>query len=262
MKRSLHYKILHEDEELVVVDKTAGLAVLADRWDDSADHLDDLLNERFAPARVFVVHRIDRDTSGLVIFAKNAEAHRSLSAAFETRRVGKTYILAVHGIPAWKETVCELLLRMDGDRDHRTVIDKSGGKRAVTAFKVLGAYGHVSIIEAKPETGRTHQIRVHAAAIGHPIVADRLYGDGRPLRLSSFKRGWRGDPWEEKPLIDRLALHAAALDLPPKKADDSERLSFVAALPRDMTAVVRQLEKAANEDFGLSRYLEKHQGES
>jgi RluA family pseudouridine synthase len=258
MKRTLPYTILHEDDDLIVVDKAAGLTVIADRWDDSAEHLDDLLNERFAPGRVFVVHRIDRDTSGLVVFAKNAETHRALSAAFESRRVGKTYILAVHGIPAWKETVCELQLRQDGDRDHRTVIDKSGGKRAVTAFRLLGAYGHVSLLEAKPETGRTHQIRVHAAAIGHPIIADRLYGDGRPLRLSSFKRGWRGDPWEEKPLIDRLALHAAALELPPRSAAGSApgtaALALSAPFPRDMAAVVRQLEKAANEDFGLSRF--------
>jgi RluA family pseudouridine synthase len=271
MKRTLPYSIVHEDADIVVVDKAAGIAVLADRWDDSKERLDELLNGAYAeriaaapndtppiafPHRVFVVHRIDRDTSGLVVFAKTAEAHKALSSAFESRRVEKTYIAAVHGIPSWSETLCEFPLKPDGDRNHRTVIDKARGKRAATRFRVLGSFGHISIIEAKPESGRTHQIRVHLAALGHSIAADPLYGDGRPIRLSSFKRGWRGDPHEERPLINRLALHAARLDLPVMDLGDRALgpLSLTAPLPRDIVALVSQLEKSAGEDFGLSDY--------
>jgi RluA family pseudouridine synthase len=271
MKRNLPYSIIHEDADILIVDKAAGIAVLADRWDDSKERLDELLNAAYAeriaaaptatppiafPHRVFVVHRIDRDTSGLVAFAKNAEAHKALSSAFESRRVEKTYIAAVHGIPAWKETLCDLPLRPDGDREHRTVIDKAHGKHATTNFRVLGTYGHLSIIEAMPESGRTHQIRVHLAALGHSIVADPLYGDGRPVRLSSVKRGWRGDPYAERPLIDRLALHAARLGLPALKLEGRtlEAMTFAAPLPRDFAALAAQLEKSAGEDFGLADY--------
>ena len=271
MKRPLPYSVVHEDGNLIVVNKSAGMAVLADRWDDSKERLDELLNTRYAeliaaapaeappipfPHRVFVVHRIDRDTSGLVVFAKNADAHKALSSAFESRRVEKTYLAAVHGIPAWNETLCDLPLRVDGDRDHRTVIDKGNGKLAITTFRVLGSYGHISIVEAKPETGRTHQIRVHLAALGHSIVADPLYGDGKPVRLSSFKRGWRGDPFTERPLIDRLALHAAKLGLPAFKLNENAfgALTLQAPFPRDFAALTTQLEKSAGENFGLADY--------
>jgi RluA family pseudouridine synthase len=260
MKRNAPYTILHEDDDIVVVNKASGIAVLADRWDDSKERLDELLNADYArrtaadpdrpplpfPHRVFVVHRIDRDTSGLVVFAKNAETHKVLSSAFESRKVEKTYIAVIHGSPAWKETLCDLPLRPDGDRDHRTVIDKARGKHSVTHFKVLGTYGHLTVVEASPETGRTHQIRVHAASLGHAIVGDPLYGDGRPVRLSSFKRGWKGDPFEERPLIERLALHAARLRFEDK--------SFTAPLARDLTALVSQMEKSSGEDFGLAEF--------
>lgn len=271
MKRTFPFSIIHEDADVIVVNKAAGIAVLADRWDDSKERLDELLNAAYAeriaaapteppplpfPHRVFVVHRIDRDTSGLVVFAKNADAHKALSSAFESRRVQKTYIAAVHGSPAWKETLCDLPLRPDGDRDHRTVIDKATGKHSITTFRVLGSYGHISIVEAQPETGRTHQIRVHLAALGHSIVADPLYGDGKALKLSAFKRGWRGDPYDERPLIDRLALHAARLELPVFKPADREIGPFklAAPFPRDFIALTTQLEKAAGEDFGLADY--------
>ncbi len=271
MKRPIPYTVVREDADIVAVDKAAGIAVLADRWDDSKERLDELLNAAYAkaidaapeaapplpfPHRVFVVHRIDRDTSGLVVFAKNADAHRALSAAFESRKVDKTYLAVVHGNPAWRETECDLPLRPDGDREHRTVIDKANGKRARTAFRLLGSYGHLSIVEAKPETGRTHQIRVHLAALGHAIVADPLYGDGRPVKLSAFKRGWRGDPFEERPILSRLGLHAAKLSLPLFKPADREfgPYELKAELPRDIAALIAQLEKSAGEDFDLSGY--------
>jgi len=271
MKRTLPYIIIHEDADIVVVDKAAGTAVLADRWDDSKERLDELLNAEYAartaahggaeqaipfPHRVFVVHRIDRDTSGLVVFAKNAAAHKALSAAFESRRVEKTYLAVVHGIPSWKETLCDLALRPDGDREHRTVIDKARGKHSVTSFRVLGSHAHLSIIEATPETGRTHQIRVHLAALGHAIVADPLYGDARPIKLSSFKRGWRGDPYAERPLLSRLGLHAAKLALPVFKPADREfgPYRLQAPFPKDFTALISQLEKSAGEEFDLSDY--------
>ncbi len=274
MKGYVPYRIAYEDAAVIVVDKAAGVAVLADRWDDSKERLDELLNAMFAadasagagsripfPHRVFVVHRIDRDTSGLVAFAKTAEAHRFLSSAFEARGVDKTYVAVVHGRPAWAETSCELPLRPDGDREHRTVVDKALGKRSVTRFRVLGCVGNYSVVECRPETGRTHQIRVHLATLGYPIVCDPLYGSAKPVLLSSFKHGWKGDPYEERPLLSRLGLHAARLILPALGTESANAeaplapLELSAPLARDMAALVKQLEKSGDLSFGLDGLL-------
>jgi len=273
MKRQEPFRILYEDERLAAIDKAPGISVIADRWDDSRERLDELLNSFFTaeaaeaaaaqpprpsrvpfPHRVLVVHRIDRDTSGLVVFAKNAEAHRALSAAFEAREVGKAYIAVVHGRPAWEENFCDLPLRADGDREHRTVIDKSLGKQSRTAFRNLGAVGNFAVLEAIPETGRTHQIRVHLASMGYPIVCDPLYGTTKPVVLSSFKRGWRGDTADERPLLSRLGLHAARLVLPAQAAG-GEALELSAPFPRDLASLIKQMEKASGNSFGLEAYL-------
>jgi len=259
MKHTEPFTIIYENDQFLVVNKASGIAVIADRWDDSKERLDELLNSYYAkeaadaassipprepsipfPHRVFVVHRIDRDTSGLVVFAKTREAHRYLSSLFESRALEKTYLAVIHGQPAWAETVCDLPLRADGDREHRTIIDKAKGKHARTNFKLLAEVGAYSLIEAQIETGRTHQIRVHLASLGHPVVCDPLYGTMKPVYLSAFKRGWRGDNLEEKPLLSRLGLHAYSLVIP---TPEGEAQRFIAPLPRDFRALVNQMEK-------------------
>jgi 23S rRNA pseudouridine1911/1915/1917 synthase len=225
------------------VNKAAGIAAGADRWDGSKERLDRLVEAALGGGRLYTIHRIDRDTSGLLVFARDGETHRRLSLAFEGRRVEKVYLAAVHGRPAWTEETCDLPLVPDGDKEHRTIIDKYRGKKSLTRFRLLGSAGHCSLIEARPETGRTHQIRVHLASLGYPVVCDPLYGRSpKPLYLSSFKRGWRGDPLDERPLISRLALHAWKLGLPDY---DPGGLSLEAPLPRDMGALVSQMEKQA-----------------
>jgi len=263
MKHSEPFTILYENDQFVVVNKASGIAVIADRWDDSKERLNELLNSYYGreaadaasavpprepripfPHRVYVVHRIDRDTSGLVLFAKTREAHRHLSSLFESRTIEKTYLAVIHGRPAWTETVCDLPLRADGDRQHRTIIDKAKGKHARTNFKLLAEVGAYSLIQAQIETGRTHQIRLHLASLGHPVVCDPLYGTTKPVYLSAFKRGWRGDNLEEKPLLARLGLHAYSLVLPASGDEThNEPQRFIAPLPRDFRALVNQMEK-------------------
>jgi 23S rRNA pseudouridine1911/1915/1917 synthase len=243
VKTKAPFAVIYEDEYIIAVNKTSGLSVCGDRWDDSKERLDLLIAHNAGYAKIFTVHRVDRDTSGLVIFAKNEEIHRLLSLAFEGRRVEKRYIAVARGRPPWSETSCDLPLVPNGNKRHLTIIDKYRGKKSLTHFRLLGAAGMYSVLEARPETGRTHQIRVHASALGFPIVCDPLYGNEKPVLLSSFKRGWRGDPLEEKPLLARLGLHAAELALPALSGGDAGPLRFSAPLPRDMAALVTQMEK-------------------
>ncbi|GHU71161.1 RNA pseudouridine synthase [Spirochaetia bacterium] len=255
MKQKAFFSVIYEDDHIIAVNKAAGIAVSVDRWDDSKERLDRLLadylnrgvdkNEPAVPRRIYTVHRIDRDTSGIVVFAKDEETHRLLSRAFEDRLIKKRYWAVVYGRPAWKETVCDLPLVPNGNKQHHTIIDKYQGKKSFTAFRLLGSAGDYSVVEAIPETGRTHQIRVHLCSLGHPVVCDPLYGSSKPVLLSSFKRSWRGDPFDEKPLLSRLGLHAAELTLPA----ENKGLTLAAPLSRDMAALIKQMEKHVKERF-------------
>jgi 23S rRNA-/tRNA-specific pseudouridylate synthase len=187
-----------------------------------------------------------------VVFARDEETHRFLSQSFEGRQVEKHYLAVVYGRPLWKETSCDLPLVPNGNKKHLTIIDKYQGKESLTCFRFLGGVGNYSVIEAIPKTGRTHQIRVHLAALGHPVVCDPLYGSDKPVFLSSFKPDRRGDPFEERPLLERLGLHAAELVLPgmpslPGNPDTAGEggapLRLQAPLSRDMTALIKQMEK-------------------
>ena len=266
-KKRPPFSLIYDDENIAALNKSSGIAVSPDRWDPSQERLDRLAAEFLKLGRIYTVHRIDRDTSGLVVFAKNSETHKALSAAFEGRKVKKRYIAAVRGRPDWSETACELPLVPNGNKLHLTIVDKYRGKPSLTRFRVLGSAGNFSILEAFPETGRTHQIRVHLVALGHPVFCDELYGNTKPVLLSAFKRGWRGDPLEERPLLSRLGLHAAELVIPDcyaenhavngsidtngANAENNSSVKLQAPLSRDMAALIRQMEKAAGEDYGV-----------
>ena len=230
------YTVIFVNDDYIAVNKASGLSVGGDRWDESKERLDKIIENDFNLKKIFVVHRIDKETSGLIIFAKNRETHRKLSLAFEQRKIFKKYVLIVHGRPLWKETSCDLALVPNGNKKHMTIVDKFRGKESVTRFNCLFSAGNFSVLEAVPETGRIHQIRVHAASLGHPVVCDALYGKGNPIKLSSFKRGYGGDPYSERPLLSRLGLHAQEIALP-----DGQTLT--APLPRDMKSLITQLNK-------------------
>lgn len=213
--------IIHQDTQIIVLNKPAGLSVLVEGWDESAPYLKKTLDEKFG--RIWVVHRLDKVTSGVMVFALTPEAHRNLNTQFEHREVEKSYHAVVENIPEWNEYTARHSLHANVGRKHRTVVDSHRGKPSETAFRVLErwqAQNH-AWIEAKPKTGRTHQVRVHLATSGFPILADKLYGASKTS------------------LISRPALHAQTLSF--RHPSTEEKMSFTAPYPKDFKKLLDQL---------------------
>jgi len=185
--------ILYQDDQVLVVDKPPGLSVLPDGWEVNNSFLVKELEKEFK--KVWVVHRLDKVTSGVIIFALTADAHRNLSQQFEQHQIEKIYHAIVIGDPEWNEKITKFPLRADVGHSHRTVVDSRNGKPSETCFKVMERFKDFALLEAKPKTGRTHQVRVHAYALNHPLLGDVLY--------SAPKTG----------LITRPALHSFSLTL-------------------------------------------------
>lgn len=240
VKKNNPYEVLYCDDSLVAVSKRSGLLVAQDRYDPTVPRLDLELEREFG--NLFALHRVDKDTSGVVVYARTPEAQRTVSLQFQSRQIEKVYHALINGRPAWKTHHEEARLLPDGDAQHRTIVHKRRGKPSVTDFKVLAICPPYTWLEARPVTGRTHQIRAHLWENGLSIVCDPLYGGNqKPVRLSEIKRSWRGDPFEERPLLNRLGLHAYQLTL--THPISGEKITFTAPYPRDLDAVRKQLSK-------------------
>lgn len=240
MKLDLDKVIIWSDASLLVVNKLAGLLSLPDGYDAGAPHLAGVLSPEYGP--LWIVHRLDRQTSGVIVLARTVEAHRDLNRQFESRQISKVYHALVVGGPKWDERTVKLPLRANGDRRHRTVVDPRNGKSALSRFRVLERLERYTLIEAIPGTGRTHQIRVHLAAQGIPVVVDQLYGDGAGVYLSQIKLDYRRSASKpERPLLSRLGLHAWTLTL--EHPVTQAALCFEAPYPKDFASVLRQLRR-------------------
>ncbi len=239
--RSQRAEVLHEDDEILVLSKPAGLLVIPDRYDRSIPNFQDLLTAD--GGSIWVVHRLDRDTSGVIVFARTAEAHAHLNAQFEGREVRKRYLALCRGGGEVDGGTIDLPLSHHPRVDGRMVVDRKGGRECVTEYKVVERFTGFVLVEAMPKTGRTHQIRVHLAETGLPIVADPMYGDREPFRLSNIKRGYREGAEPEKPLLARTALHAAGLEFTHPRTGSP--VSFEAGLPKDLRSALQSLRKYA-----------------
>lgn len=231
---------LYEDDEMLIVNKPAGLLVVPDRFNALLPSLNKTM-ERKAGQKIWVVHRLDRETSGVICFAKNEHAHRYLSILFQEREVNKFYAGLVIGHVDPPEGRIEGYIAEHPAANGKMIVAKKG-KLAVTDYKVSAQWPQYALMQFQIHTGRTHQIRVHMKSIGHPLVCDELYGDGKPFMLSGIKRKYRMSEKdeEEKPLLSRLALHAYRLEF---HKEDGTPVVAEAPLPRDMAACVKQLDK-------------------
>jgi 23S rRNA pseudouridine1911/1915/1917 synthase len=229
--------IIFEDEDMIVINKPAGLLSIPDRFGKDVS-VKSLLQEKFGA--IFTVHRLDQQTSGLIIFAKHAEAHKQLSELFEGRTIIKKYFGLVNGRPAQEGVVEESMMEHPIRKGYMMIHAK--GKESKTSYEVVKYFKQFALVSFQIHTGRTHQIRVHAKHIGHPIVSDDLYGDGEKLKLSSIKKKnfkLAKVEEEERPLMGRQALHAASVQFEYK----GKELLLEAPLPKDLTATLKQLDK-------------------
>ena len=231
-------EIILENEQFIVINKPPGLLSIPDR-EGKEISLKQLLQQKYG--EIFTVHRLDRETSGIIVFARDPETHKFLSRAFEERTVEKFYVGIVTGTPPEKQKTIDAPITENTVRRGVMIIHKRG-KQAVTDYTVLEEFGKFSFMQFQIHTGRTHQIRVHMQYIGHPLVCDELYGDGQPVKISSFKRNYKlsKNEEEEKPILARTGLHAQRLRFTDMNGNEYD---LQAEMPKDMRALLQQLRK-------------------
>ena len=202
--------LLYQDEHILVLDKPSGLLSVPGLGSENQDCLARRVGEQYPGA--LIVHRLDRDTSGVIIMARDPDAHRALSRQFEKRNVSKIYVAVVAGSMQEEQGVIDLPLRKDIDRPPRHMVDPVQGKSAVTNWRVLQRDEDHTRVELRPQTGRSHQLRVHLMSIGHPILGDDLYAPAEVLARA-----------------ERLLLHALTLSV--RHPVTNERVTFTADCP-------------------------------
>ncbi len=252
--------VIFEDEVMIAFDKPSGLLIAPDRWDKARANLMGLVHDKMGHG-VANVHRLDADTSGIVLCAKTKPALDFLSGQFQSKTVEKKYLAMAVVLPPEQAmkvvapirdaagllpdtfTVDLALGEDEREPGRMRVFKKRGGKPSLTEYRTLERFGKFAWLECRPVTGRTHQIRVHLAAAGAPILNDRFYGDPEiKLLLSELKRRYKGRD-EEKPLIGRLALHASELTV--KHPLTREPVTISAPVPHEFEVALKYLRKFA-----------------
>jgi 23S rRNA pseudouridine1911/1915/1917 synthase len=235
--------IVYEDNDLAVINKPAGMMVHAGAGstEDARNrgtlvnallHRFGKLSEMGGELRPGIVHRLDKGTSGLIVVAKNDEAHRKLAAQFAAREVKKTYIALVHGWAKADQGTIRKSISRDSVRRVRMTTRREGGREAITHYRVQrridGVFGKFTLLEVKIDTGRTHQIRVHLASLGHPVVGDTVYGAPATIKGRGGSVG-----------LERNFLHAAALELQHPRT--GEKLAFAREVPGELQEFLREI---------------------
>jgi len=265
---SVELPVLYEDDALLAVDKPSGLMVSPDTYDPAKPNLMSGVRRALDTGAAWArerglamlanVHRLDADTSGVLLLAKTLDALRVLTKQFNDRTVAKSYVALVEGEPAEDAFEVELKLGPHPSRPWVQIERRHDGKLTLTRFRVLERFRlralrgqresmpflSCTLVACEPETGRTHQIRVHLRHAGYPILCDKVYGEGvgSALFLSQLKPGYKlRAETAERPLLGRLALHAERLTL--THPDTGQRLELVAPLPKDFAVALKYLRK-------------------
>lgn len=234
----MRYEIITDNAFFVAVNKPAGLLSIPDRAGDEIS-LKQLLKERYG--NIYTIHRLDKGTSGVIVFAKDEKTHKELSQQFEGREVEKYYQGLVTGKPMNESGTVDIPIAEHPGKQTKMMTHVKG-KPSVTDYRVLETFRAYSWMQFRIHTGRTHQIRVHMQHIGHPIACDDLYGKGEPILLSAIKGKkfkLSHDVLEERPLLSRMALHSARLVF----QFNGDTVLLEAEVPKDLKATLQQLRK-------------------
>ncbi len=234
---------LYKNNGVIIINKPAGLSVTKDRTGKPS--LLDLIGGQLPgdlSNQLRLIHRLDKETSGVMIVAQSLESQRQFSSLFEKRLVKKTYLAIVAGRPAAGSGRIDAPIAGKRENTNIMCIDRKRGKAAVTEWRVVADFGSVLLLAVNPLTGRTHQIRVHLSSIGLDIIEDSIYGSKPSLYLSAFKSAYKiGKDETERPLIDRLALHSYQLEFLEAPADIPPL--FIAPLDKKFAAAIKMLTK-------------------
>ncbi len=246
-------EVLHEDDDLIAVNKPAGMLTAPDRWDRHRQNLIGLLHTGIRDKRPWAiertltylanVHRLDAGTSGVLLLARSKRALVQLAAQFKQRQTRKAYLALVEGTPLQPEMDIHLPLAPSLRHPGLSEVNQALGKPALTRISLLENFRGYSLLRAEPLTGRLHQIRVHLREIGCPLVADPDYSNGLPLLLSRLKKRYKLKPEGEKPLLARPALHAEQLEI--RHPSTGEPIVITAPWPNDLTVAVKYLRRFA-----------------
>ncbi|MCB0525442.1 MAG: RluA family pseudouridine synthase [Lewinellaceae bacterium] len=234
------YELLHEDEHLLVVSKPAGLLTIPDR-SGKGESLHGALSQRFG--KVFIVHRLDRETSGILCFARNESTHRHLSMQMEKHTADKYYMALIDGVLHHEEGEIDKPIGEHPGVPGKMAI-RMNGKPSLTFYRVAERFKHFTLAEVLLKTGRTHQIRVHFQSMGYPLAVDALYGRRSSFLLSEIKgRAYKSGKFseEERPIMERTSLHATRLRI--NHPETGERMEFTSELPKDFSALLKQMRK-------------------
>jgi 23S rRNA pseudouridine955/2504/2580 synthase len=227
--------ILFENNDLIVINKPPFISSLDEREGGELNIL--RMAKHYSPGAQ-VCHRLDKETSGVLLIAKNPESYRSVSMQFERRKVKKVYHAVIDGTHTFNELKIDLPILNQGNKN--VTISRQEGKDAVTWFNSLHFFKHYTLVECRPVTGRMHQIRIHLATQRASIAGDTMYG-GKPVMLSTLKRGYhRGKDQEELPLIKRFALHARSTTF---TVLNGEEITVEAPYPKDFDTLLKLLER-------------------
>ena len=239
MQNNLLINIIYQDEDIIVLAKPSGVLTIPDRFNKNEPCLYKLLKIEFPD--IFVVHRLDKDTSGVIIFAKNAEAHKFINQQFQEHTITKIYHAIVSGIVNKDEMDIDIPIIPHPAKKGLSK-PSARGKESLSKVKILERFRLATLVEVNLVTGRHHQLRVHCASVGHPLLVDVDYGSSSEFFLSTIKRRFNLKKDDvEKPIISRITMHAHSIAF--IHPSSKEKVCFKTEYPKDIQALIKVLRK-------------------